>query len=86
MRVGDILVRMGLVTAGDVEAAVAYQKTHGIKLGAALVALELLSVDAIVSALEDQRDFDIQPASDGGIVFHFPLISPRARRRAAMTL
>jgi hypothetical protein len=86
MRVGEILVAMGLVTAGDVAAAVAYQRTHGVKLGAALVALDLLSVDAIVSALEDQRDFEIRPASNGGIVFNFPPKPAGERRLPAVAL
>ena len=69
MRIGDILVGLGLVKKADVEAAVAYQRAHGVKLGASFAALGLLSVETIVSVLENQRDLEIHQRKDGGLTF-----------------
>src|SRR5271154_5509211 len=56
MRFGDILVRQGLVTPADVQAALARQREHRGALGANLIALRRLTVDQLVTALQDQRD------------------------------
>ena len=45
MQLGDILVGRGLVTAADIEAALARQLTEGGRLGDNLIAMGLLTAE-----------------------------------------
>jgi energy-coupling factor transporter ATP-binding protein EcfA2 len=51
MRLGEILVAQGLVTAADVEAAGKRQLTEGGRLGENLIALRLLTADQLASII-----------------------------------
>jgi hypothetical protein len=61
MRLGEVLVRQGLVDAAAVEAGLARQRKHGGGLGANLIAMQLLSVEQLVGVLQDQRDLRTLP-------------------------
>lgn len=56
MRLGDLLVGQGLITADDVEAAVQRQRQYGGRLGTHLVALGVITVDKLVVALRGQQE------------------------------
>ena len=64
MRIGEILIRQGLITAGDVDAAMARRRMHGGLLGANLIALGRLTVDRLVAALQDQRELATLPVCE----------------------
>jgi hypothetical protein len=64
MRIGEILVRQGMVTPADVEAATVRQRLRGGPLGANLIALERLTVDQLVAVLQDQRDLATLPVCE----------------------
>jgi hypothetical protein len=68
MRIGEILVRRGLVTPSDVQAALERQRVHGKGLGANLIALRRLTVDQLVTVLQDQRDLKGLPVSERTLV------------------
>ncbi|HJU17595.1 MAG TPA: hypothetical protein VJ770_14155 [Stellaceae bacterium] len=51
MRLGEILVAQGLVTAADIDAAWKRQLTEGGRLGESLIALGLLTADQLASVL-----------------------------------
>jgi predicted ATPase with chaperone activity len=53
MNIGSILVAKGLVTAEDVERAIANQQVHGGRLGDNLVALGICSMEEIDAVLTD---------------------------------
>ena len=53
-RIGEVLVEAGLVNVEQVVMALAYQRVHGGRLGAALVALGMLDADQLHSGLARQ--------------------------------
>jgi hypothetical protein len=56
MRIGELLVRQGLVTSLDIEEAMRRKRRDGGPLGANLVALEKISPQQLAEALHDQRE------------------------------
>jgi len=56
MRLGDLLLGQGLVTAEDIEAALQRQKQQGGRLGTHLVAMGAITVDKLVMALRGQQE------------------------------
>jgi len=58
MRLGDLLLGQGLVTAEDIEAALQRQKQQGGRLGTHLVAMGVMTVDKLVMALRGQQEVD----------------------------
>lgn len=58
MRLGDLLLGQGLVSADDIEAALQRQKQQGGRLGTHLVALGALTIDKLLSALRGQQEVD----------------------------
>src|SRR5574344_199657 len=54
IRIGDVLVQSGIITADDVERALAYSKEMNTKLGQSVVALGLASEADICTALGQQ--------------------------------
>ena len=56
MRLGDLLVGQGLISADDLEAALQRQKQQGGRLGTHLVAMGLMTVDKLVVALSGQQE------------------------------
>ena len=54
MRMGDLLMRAGLITESDLRVALAQQKQHGGKLGEHLVRVNLVSEEALARALAQQ--------------------------------
>jgi hypothetical protein len=53
-RLGELLIRLGLVTEAQVATALAYQSRWGCKLGEALVQLRLLRPEQVQRALASQ--------------------------------
>ena len=58
MRLGELLVGQGLVTAEDVEAALQRQRQEGGRLGTHLVAMGVLTVENLLVALRGQQEVD----------------------------
>ena len=56
IRLGEMLVQMGRVTADEVERALAHQRAHGGYMGDALVALGILTRDELWWGLANQHD------------------------------
>ena len=56
MSLGRILLERNLVSAGQLQAAIAHQKRTGDRLGQALVSLGYTTPDTILAALRDQLD------------------------------
>ncbi|HEX6037664.1 hypothetical protein [Longimicrobium sp.] len=56
IRLGEMLVQMGRVTADEVERALAHQQAHGGYMGDALVALGILSREELWWGLANQHD------------------------------
>ncbi|HEY0015946.1 MAG TPA: hypothetical protein VGC13_06490 [Longimicrobium sp.] len=56
IRLGEMLVQMGRVTADEVERALAHQHAHGGYMGDALVALGILTRDELWWGLANQHD------------------------------
>ena len=56
MRLGELIVGQGLVTAEDVEAALQRQKQQGGRLGMHLVAMGALTIETLVAALRGQQE------------------------------
>jgi len=56
MRLGELLVGQGLVTAEDVEAALHRQRQQGGRLGTHLVAMGVLTVEQLVIALRGLQE------------------------------
>lgn len=54
MRLGDLLVRAGLITESDLRVVLAQQKQHGGRLGDHLVRVNLVSEEQIARALAQQ--------------------------------
>jgi hypothetical protein len=55
IRLGELLIQMGRVTADEVERALAHQREHGGYLGDSLVALGILTRDELWWGLADQH-------------------------------
>ncbi len=58
LRLGDILVNSGLITAAQLEAALEHQKNYGGYLGACLIATHCLPVELLKIFLEVQKLLD----------------------------
>ena len=56
MRLGELLLRQGVVTPTDVEDALVRQRVRGGMIGANLIALQRVTVEQLVGVLQDQRD------------------------------
>jgi Tetratricopeptide repeat len=56
MRLGELLVGQGLISAEELEAALQRQKQQGGRLGTHLVAMGLMTVDKLVMALRGQQE------------------------------
>ncbi|MBS2025472.1 MAG: hypothetical protein JST92_23990 [Deltaproteobacteria bacterium] len=54
MRMGDLLMRAGLITESDLRVALAQQKQHGGKLGEHLVRVNVLTEETLARALAQQ--------------------------------
>ncbi len=53
---GERLIATGLITAADLERALAYQSRHDVPIGAALVDLGICDMTSVLAALVAQRD------------------------------
>ena len=58
VRLGEILVGKGLATDADIEQALARQHVQGGRLGTHLVAMGVLTIEALLAILRDQRDIE----------------------------
>ena len=58
MRLGDLLIGQGLATPGDIAGAMERQKSEGGRLGTHLVAIGVLTVDQLLTALRSQQEAD----------------------------
>ncbi len=58
IRIGDLLVAAGAITDEELQEAIAYQKEKGIKLGQALVELELISQELLNLTISQQLGID----------------------------
>lgn len=59
VRLGDMLISDGLLTEEQVASALAHQEATGVKLGKALMELELITEDILLSTLSKQFDIPI---------------------------
>ncbi|MBU0728921.1 MAG: type IV-A pilus assembly ATPase PilB [Proteobacteria bacterium] len=57
VRIGDMLKRQGLITASDLEKALAFQKKHKMRLGSILVKMGFVSDDDILNTLTRLHNF-----------------------------
>ena len=64
IRMGDLLVRAGLITESDLRVALAQQKQHGGKLGEHLVRVNLLTEDTLARALAQQLGLQFNDMSE----------------------
>jgi len=55
MRLGEILLRRGLVTDADIEAALALQRSEGGRLGDNLIALGRLTAEQLAASSMPRR-------------------------------
>ena len=53
MALGDVLFAKGLVTKEDIERGVEYQREHGGRFGECLIALDIISAEAMKAALDE---------------------------------
>jgi hypothetical protein len=53
---GERLMASGLITAADLERALAYKRRHDVPIGAALVDLGICDMTSVLAALVAQRD------------------------------
>ncbi len=58
-RLGDILVKSGALTKGNLDRALSYQKEHGSKLGEALIKLGYISDEQFTEALAAQKRLSV---------------------------
>lgn len=58
MRLGELLVGQGLISAEDLEAALLRQKQQGGRLGTHLVAMGMLTIDKLLTALRGQQEVE----------------------------
>ena len=59
MRIGELLVGQGLVTAEDVEEALRRQRTEGGRIGTQLVAMGVITVEKLLTALRGQGEIGV---------------------------
>jgi chain length determinant protein tyrosine kinase EpsG len=59
--IGDIIAEMRNLSAEQVEAVLAYQRTHGVRFGEAAVALKLVTQDDVMMALAEQFHYPYAP-------------------------
>ena len=65
MQLGDMLVARGLVTAEDVEEALARQVKEGGRLGENLIAMGLVTADQIASVINSAPAIPVDLAESG---------------------
>jgi len=58
MRLGELLVGQGLITQEDVEAALERQRQQGGRLGTHLVAIGVITIEKLVTALRGLQEVD----------------------------
>ena len=58
IRVGDLLVEAGAITAEELQEALAYQKEHGGRIGNVIVELGFISQDLLITVLTMQLGID----------------------------
>lgn len=58
IRIGDLLVAAGAITDEELQEAIAYQKEKGIKLGQALVEMEMISQELLNLTISQQLGID----------------------------
>lgn len=58
IRLGDLLVAAGAISDEELQEAIAYQKEHGVKLGRALVDMELISQELLNLTISQQLGID----------------------------
>ncbi len=72
-RLGDILIQAGALTSSQLKDAIDYQKLEKVRLGEALVALDILSKDTIIKTLA--RQLGIEVVNLDGVEPDFELLS-----------
>ena len=60
MQLGDILIGRGLVSAADIEAALARQLTEGGRLGDNLIAMGLLTAEQLATVITSKRHASVE--------------------------
>jgi hypothetical protein len=58
-RIGEILLERGVITEGDLDTALIYQRQRGIRLGAALIAKGLIKEEDLAAALGEALDIPV---------------------------
>jgi hypothetical protein len=58
MKIGDILLNQGLVTQADIDGALERQRQDGGRLGTNLVAMGVLTVDQLLTTLQNQQQIE----------------------------
>lgn len=65
IRIGDVLKEFGYVTEADIEAAIAYQKTHeGLRLGGALIEMGTITERQMLEALGRRLQYGVVNITD----------------------
>ena len=65
IRIGDVLKGFGYVTDDDISAALDYSKNHeGVRLGGALIALNIITEKQMLEALGRRLQYDVVNISD----------------------
>ena len=78
---GQVLVKMGVISAADLEAAVARQKLDGRKLGELLVAEERITRDQLARAMAVRMGVSVFTLADGVDPSVGRLIDEKSARR-----
>jgi len=63
-RLGDILIQAGALTSSQLKDAIDYQQIEKVRLGTALVALDILSEDTIISTIARQLGIEVVNLDD----------------------
>ena len=75
-RIGEVLLERGVITAKELEKAVAYQKEHGGLMGQVLIQIGVVTEEEIALALTAQYGFPYLPLDnyeiDGGLTALIP--------------
>ncbi|MBR4580062.1 MAG: type II secretion system protein GspE, partial [Lachnospiraceae bacterium] len=65
IRIGDVLKEFGYVTDDDIDAALEYSKSHeGVRLGGALIALNIITERQMLEALGRRLSYDVVSMTD----------------------
>ena len=65
IRIGDVLKEFGYVTEDDINAALEYSKNHeGVRLGGALIALNIITERQMLEALGRRLQYDVVSMTD----------------------